>query len=345
MELETQSIWHVQEEECPCGSSPAEKLKFCMRYAVLAPSVLNIQPWIWTLSGSTAALRLDQSRELHAFDHTGRQRLMSCGAALFHLRTAIRRFGLGAEIRLMPDPLRPNLVALVSVAESAAATEDELQLFHAIVRRHTNRREYSDRRVPPDLVKLLQDAAAAEGAWLQPALNETARQRVARLVADGDREQLADPSYRRDVERWLRAKDSLNGDGVPEPAYSMPGLIEYKGPFLTRTFDTGAHYAARERQLSVNAPLLAVLGTDGDGGPDWIRAGQALDRVLLTATAHGVSSSFFDSPLEAPDLRPQVAEAVRMAGWPQMILRFGYGEEVEPSPRRPLSEVVHEEPT
>ena len=74
-------------------------------------------------------------------------------------------------------------------------------------------------------------------------------------------------------------------------------------------------------------PQLAVLSTRSSTPADWPRAGQALQRVLLTAAARGVASTPLTQPLEtadawlARDPRSGIEE-------PQMILRLGYGQPV-----------------
>ena len=89
-------------------------------------------------------------------------------------------------------------------------------------------------------------------------------------------------------------------------------------------------------------PQLAVLSTQSSSRADWLRAGQALQRALLTATLRGVAASPLTQPLETPD-----AWLVRDPGssfeFPQMILRIGYGLPLPPgAPRRPISEILHE---
>jgi nitroreductase len=41
--------WHNLETKFPEQSSPAEKLKFLLQYAVLAPSSHNTQPWLFRI--------------------------------------------------------------------------------------------------------------------------------------------------------------------------------------------------------------------------------------------------------------------------------------------------------
>src|SRR3712207_8375749 len=110
--------------------------------------------------------------------------------------------------------------------------------------------------------------------------------------------------------------------------------LSLAGPFAIRTFDTGRGQAAKDRQLAEGSPVLAILGTGGDAPPKWLAAGQALARVLLGARTEGVWASFLNQPIEVPELRPRLRDAIGQSGFPQLLLRMGYGPEVRPTPRR-----------
>ena len=56
--------------------------------ATRAPSVHNTQPWYWCADGDRVSLFADFSRQLPYADPDGRDRVVSCGAALHHLRIA-----------------------------------------------------------------------------------------------------------------------------------------------------------------------------------------------------------------------------------------------------------------
>jgi hypothetical protein len=117
-------------------------------------------------------------------------------------------------------------------------------------------------------------------------------------------------------------------------------LESYVTPLLVRTFDWGERQAAKDEQLVEGSPALAVLGSPDDTPVAWLQTGQALSHLLLLATAAGVSTSFFNQPIEVPELRPQLAALLGVGGFPQLLLRLGLGPEVRPSPRRPVDEVL-----
>ena len=71
----------------------------------------------------------------------------------------------------------------------------------------------------------------------------------------------------------------------------------------------------------------------------WLAAGQALARVLLRAGAENVWASYLNQPIELAELRPELCETIGCGGYPQLLLRMGYGPEVRPTLRRPVTEV------
>src|ERR1051325_1026397 len=107
-------VWNVSELDHPDLGGSAAKLKFLLRYAILAPSTHNTQPWLFHIRGDELELYADRTRSLHTIDPDDRELIMSCGAALFHLRVAMQHFAYHAEIKTFPDLADPDLLARVS---------------------------------------------------------------------------------------------------------------------------------------------------------------------------------------------------------------------------------------
>ena len=155
---------------------------------------------------------------------------------------------------------------------------------------------------------------------------------------------MSDKKFRRELAAWIHPNRSHSKDGMPGYAQRMPDLASYVSPFIIRTFDIGKGQAAKDKQLAIGSPVLAVLGTDNDEPLDWIHAGQAIASVLLLARSHSVWASFMNQPIEVPELRPKLLEAlqIRQAGFPQLLVRMGYSHDdyVKPTPRREVEDVT-----
>ena len=345
----TLEAWNVGESDFPKDGSLSEKFHFLLRYAILAPSGHNTQPWLFKIVGNNIIeVYADRSRALPLVDPDDRELIISCGAALYHLRLAANHFGIADEVQGLPDKNNPDFLARVSLSDDVEGTikkqaENDAPLFEAITKRRSNRSPFENRRLPNDLLTSLKDSASANGAWLDVIDdNEDKKNILADLISQGDRIQLSDKRFRRELAAWIHPNRSKSQDGMPGYAHRMThDIASHIGPFLIRTFDIGKGQAAKDKDLASGSPVLAVLGTDADEPLNWIQTGQALERILLQARAKNVWTTYMNQPIEVSELRPKLLEALgRATGFPQLLMRMGYGKEVRPTPRREIDDVM-----
>jgi hypothetical protein len=157
---------------------------------------------------------------------------------------------------------------------------------------------------------------------------------VAAMVRTADQTLLADAAYQAELAAWTRPDDT-GTDGVTRrsggPAPEPHDLIVRR--------DFGGPPRAPGRDFEV-VPLVGVLGGLDDSPADDLHTGQALQRVLLTATRLGLLTSLMSQPIEVPSVREQLRLGLRRHGPPQMLLRFGYGTPGSPTSRRPIADVL-----
>jgi hypothetical protein len=111
-------------------------------------------------------------------------------------------------------------------------------------------------------------------------------------------------------------------------------------PLLVRFQNRGAAEADRDRRRALGTKALLILSTAGDGTAEWMRAGEALQRVLLRATAAGLFASYFSQPIQNPALRRQLSLLIGDRGVPHVMFRLGYGLEPRATPRRSIEAVL-----
>jgi nitroreductase len=303
--------------------------------AVAAPSMHNTQPWRFRVldGGYTVELHADPERMLPVADPHGRAAHIACGAALLNLRVAAAAAGLQAEIRILPDAGQPLLVAEIRLAGRHSVRSWERELRAVIPRRQTNREPFSSRAVPPGIRAELAEAASVEGAVLH-FLDHNEAVRILGLAADAERRLLADPAYRAELARWAGGR--RDRDGIPDSALG-PRSADTHSP--VRDFKPDRRPGHSRYAWFETNPQLVVLAVRSDSRQDWLAAGQALQRVLLTATARGISTCPLTQPLETTDawlVRDPRSGIER----PQMIMRIGYGLPIPPgAPRRSVSDV------
>ncbi|MFJ7117617.1 Acg family FMN-binding oxidoreductase [Streptomyces albogriseolus] len=310
--------------------------------ATLAPSMHNAQPWRFRfLTGERLLLlHADLERAMPRSDPGDRALHIGCGAALLNMRVAAAHAGLAPEVRLLPEPQDPLLLAAVRLTEQTGrARDDELARLHAAIRqRHTSRHPFAEKDLPEDVRTMLRDAAARESATLLfPGAWHA--ETVLDLIRDAESRDVMDADAREDLIRWTRlgAEADTAVDGVPEYAF---GPRKRDGRAPVRDFAGRRPVADRGTTTFEYTPHLALLSTSGDGPADWLRAGQALERVLLEATLADLATSLTSHALETPDLRLLVRDPGSGTGQVQMVLRIGYGPRGPATPRRPVSDVL-----
>ncbi|MET7451939.1 nitroreductase family protein [Streptomyces sp. NPDC005574] len=309
--------------------------------AVAAPSIHNTQPWRFRLDPHTLTLeiRAAPERGLRHTDPSGRALHVSVGCALFNLRLAVAHFGWAPVTRLLPGPGEPDLLASVRLGGHARFSPAP-ELYEALWRRRSSRFPFSDRPLPSALLTELAEAAHTEGALLSRAgLGGSAR--VLRVTREAERRNTADADRGAEDRRWIREPDEA-AVGIPPAAV---GPQDYRDHVPMRDFGAHRHPAGLDARAFEKRPTIAVLCTAHDRRADWLRAGQALQHVLLVAEAHGVRASLLHQAMEWPDLREQLVRGSQDGrSHAQMVLRLGYGPQGPASPRRTAARSV-ERPT
>ena len=310
--------------------------------ATAAPSLHNAQPWRFRYRTATATfeIRPDLSRAMTRTDPDHRGLHLGCGAAVFNLRVAAAHAGLGTDSRILPDPTDPMLLATVAVTGTGPADPRLASLQPAIARRHTSRHPFQDRAVPGALAHALAEAARQEGAqlvfpdtWHVEALLDQ--------IHDVEGRDSLDPESYEDIRNWTRVGEQTTAsavDGIPDYAF---GPRRTGGRAPVRDFAGGRQdLPGRPGAVFETAPNLALLGTRQDHPADWLRAGQAMERILLLATLRGLATSLTSHSLERHDLRELARDPESSMGHVQMVLRLGYGPSGAATPRRPVADVL-----
>ena len=314
-----------------------------LEMAVRAPSLHNSQPWRWRIGDRSIHLYADQSRNLEATDPEGRELIISCGAALHHLRVALAALGWTCTIHRLPD--RSDLRHLAAIElEATEPSADAVVLAAQINRRRSDRRPYRASPLPPFAVTQISRNTAAYGMTVRFVTDPHSRHELSLAVAEADDIESIDIGYRNEVQAWS-GQHFGSDDGVP--ARSVPPDAGYDGVRL-RHFahpEMPAQNTVGETDSTEgDVGTLIVLGTETDDVYSWLLTGEATGTILLTATGFGLASCPLTQPLEVDRTRRLLRDAV-LGGTvhPQMILRVGFpitDREPPATPRRTVREVL-----
>ncbi|WNZ13160.1 Acg family FMN-binding oxidoreductase [Streptomyces sp. 11x1] len=308
----------------------ATALETLLAAAVAAPSIHNTQPWRFCLNPATRSIevRADRRRVLPLADPDERARHLSTGAAVFNLRVAAAHLGWNPWVHLLPDPHDPDLLAALHLMATADAPPDYRGLYEAVERRHTSRMPFTGRTVPEPIVTEMVAAARAEGAHMYvPDILGT--RRLLQVTSAAEMRNSTDEARTAESRAWITLPGS-SPYGIPVTA---PRPLDAAGRMPMRDFTGRAWSRQRPSVRFERHAQVALLWTVCDRQEDWLRAGQALERTLLVATAHGVRTSMLHQAMEWRDLREATRDPAAKRCHPQLLIRFGYGPEGERTPR------------
>ncbi|HKS46905.1 MAG TPA: nitroreductase, partial [Amycolatopsis sp.] len=303
--------------------------------AIRAPSPHNSQPWRFEVTGERIDVFLDTGRVLDVADRDAREARLSCGAAILNMRVALLAAGRTAVVHLLPDRANGEHLATVGIGGARPPAPADIALARAIGLRRSNRRPFTNRPLPARVRRALIDAASAEGAELVLLEHPGDLDALAALLRHAEHVQSEDPEFLAELARWT-ATGSARDDGVPVTAGGPrpdPGSLLTPRHYATERSVPGRPY---ERDL-----LVSVLNSRTDTPLAQLRAGQGMQRVLLTATNAGVSASFLSQPVEIPATRVALRQLLGGQPYPQVVLRFGYGFTAPATRRRAVEAVTH----
>jgi len=312
---------------------------YIVSQAVWAPSVHNTQPWWFSADPGGLCLYADQARQLAAADPDGREMLLSCGAALFTARLALRAAGWVPGAQVLPDPAMPLLVARLTWQHRTAPTRFERRLAAQVRTRRSHRGGFDPLPLAPQLLAELVEGAARYGAVLQVVSDEGIRAALAEAVQAAEQALELDSERARERAAWTRPPGSTRDDGVPASAY--PAHAEQTFPYFPAPGFARGHGWGLPPLSTLpgrSAGTVCLLATSSDGPADWVGAGQALQRTLLTSAAWGVAAALHTQPFQLGRGRGLVG--LRPGLYPHLILRLGVTTQAGVGVRRPPGSVL-----
>lgn len=334
--------WEVSEKDYPKNGKAKDKLKFFVKYAVLAPSGHNTQPWLFEINEDEMSINLyaDRTRALPVIDPDDTELIISCGAALQNLITAMKHFEYYAEVEYFPSETDNDLLAKIKPMIGYEPDEDDKKLFNAIKTRHTNRMPFADDKIDGLRLQKLKSIVSEENINFQIIEEDAIREEVIKIIENGDKIQAGNKSFCRELAQWVHPNRTNSKDGIPGYAFGMGDLISFGSPFFIGNLNWGDIQAGRDRNLVKGSPVLAVIESKDNKPIDWLRTGMALEKLLLKASSEGIAASYLNQPIEVPELKEKLKALLGLKGYPHLIIRMGYGKEVKPTPRREAEEVI-----
>ena len=333
MPMLRKDVWEVSEQDFPDPAPIETQLAFLLRYAILAPSTKNSQPWAFSVQGNRVHLIADLSRGQLVADPDRRELYISLGCALENLLVAAEHFGFRHGVSYFPEPENDELAVTVLFAPGGVPSHARAgATVSAILRRHNDNSVFRNAPLPDEVRRRLIACCVEPELRVNLTDDRQFRHWIEALTLEADRVEFANPAFRKELGYWI-------GQGV----FSAPPLMAGLGQLAVSKIGLGETVAEQDHAILESAALLGLITAAGDSHLAHVRTGQLFERLWLTATAMGVSLHPMSQTMRRPELRSVVTELLPSLGWiPQHLFRVGYSsrEEEEHTPRRPVDDVL-----
>jgi nitroreductase len=307
--------------------------------ACRAPSLHNSQPWRWVAGSTSVDLFVDPHRTVTSTDRSGREAIISCGAALDHFRVAMAAVGWDTKVEQFPNPNNLGHLASTDFASVDYVTQVRRDRAAAILRRRTNRLPFRAPKHWSSLEPLLRSSFENDLVSLD-VLADDVRPRLAEASRLTEALRRYDAQYHYEL-RWWTAP-LRESEGIPQSALlseSDGRRVDVNRRFPTDPLDE------RSSAGTYDQAKILVLSTPRDTRIDALNCGEALSSVLLECTMAGLATCPVTHITELESSRDIIRDlATGPAAVPQVLIRVGIepADELapEPTPRRPLSDVL-----
>lgn len=316
-----------------------ELITTAIELACRAPSLHNSQPWRWIAEDTRVDLFLDRRQTVRSADRSGREALISCGAALDHFQVAMAAAGWATSVERFPNPNNLDHLAAIDFTLIDYVTSARRDRADAILRRRTNRLPFAAPKHWASFEPVLRSSFDNDLVTLD-VLSDDARPRLAEAARLTEALRRYDDLYHYEL-RWWTAPVQ-RAEGIPQSALvseSDDRRVDVNRRFPIDPLDE------RSSAGTYDEAKILMLSTITDNHVDALNCGEALSSILLECTMAGLATCPVTHITELESSRDMIRDfATHPATVPQVLIRVGIEPEgelaPERTPRRPLSEVL-----
>ena len=305
-------------------TSPVERIKFLLRYAVLAPSTHNSQPWLFKIEKDSCQIFIDREKyKIKEADPIERDLYVSFGCLVENLAVAASYFKVFKDLRFHESgDLIAEFFFMDLTRSNGGVDENYASLLRSITARVNARGIFEKELLTKEFISQI-ISFGRENVSINAITDKEKIKQLAGLTERGLRTAYASNSFRKEMSGWVRNSLSLKKDGIPGYSLRMPFFISFIFPYILRWFNIGAKVGWLNRLSIASAPLVVVFTSKESNRRVWFETGRAAEQVMLSACALGLKTSIFVAAVEIGELYKEVQRVLDTNEVPQLLMCVG----------------------
>lgn len=328
--------WHVDASNFDHGWPDIKKLLYFARYAILAPSGHNTQPWLLSKKDDVLCLAIHPNHHL-SIDGSGLlsvEPYISIGTFLEAMELAAKGFGYLLTIDLHPGK---EQLAEIKIAKKV---EPKPALLEAIKTRVSNRNYFETTKLS---LRKLHEIIGPTFKDIDTVLVNN-REDIEFIGAQTEvalSSIMSHPLYRLELSKWVRVNHTKRYDGMPGFTHGFGNIQSLVSKVAVKHAPSGGPQGKKSRNLIVNSGALVIVCCKKDDQESFIHAGQIYTQICVLANADGIATSALGAAVLDPVTRKVVKEKFDIKDRPIYILRLGKPLRASRhSPRWPLEKLM-----
>lgn len=328
--------WYVSPKDFSHTWTDKKKLETFARWALLAPSGHNTQPW--KLVSQNKSLRLELNREHYlSIDGSGLlsvEPYISLGTFIEVFSLAARGFGYEVDTNLI---LKDDKIAEITIKKSLAP---EPEILKAIAHRTSNREPYLEKPIGKSILERI-TSPQPKGAGGLTLTKRADISFVATQTKRAIRAIMGNPAYRDELSKWVRANHTRRFDGMPGFTHGFGNIKALASKLAVKHGAKLGPQADKSANLILKSGALVIVYCKNSRTESFIDAGRLYSRICVLARMHGLASSALGAAVLDPSTREVVKKHFGIKHRPVYILRLGKATKpARHSPRWPLEKVL-----
>jgi len=262
-----------------------------------APSGGNMQAWRLVAAPSQLELYLDEARSESFIDVDRLGSMLGLGSFTENLRLGADALGLAHEVSVLGFESIDAPLVRIAIGERGASRPSPL--YDAIFERGTNRQPGDGTAIDEGVIAKMIEAASSvgEGYAMHAAGGAEDKAAIATALGEADVVRTFNRQFHEQMlseMRWTSEEAEATRDGVDvatlELGGALTGLKLMRSKLFVALMVTKNRIRTMTRDALAASSHLCALSMPADASPEQlISAGQALQRLWLTATVDGVA--------------------------------------------------------
>lgn len=281
--LKNYSAWDLKISDYWRQQTLHDKLVFLLRFAILAPSTHNTQPWQFVIRDNQIIVLPHKAHSLPQGDKENRLMHISLGTVVENVQIAGDYYNWDTHVSYFSNNSDGVTITFQEGQKQSQENSPTHHLIFSIQKRRTNRSNYGLYLLPSTFLDQL-SSLQYENLTFHLLSDTEKKIQLADATIGALKETMENALFRKELAGYMRPNDTDAGRGMPGFVMGFPHLLSVLAPKIMPFINIGKKKAKDDEVLlKKHTPYFGIITSKTNETNDWVKAGQLYQRIALMA--------------------------------------------------------------